>query len=560
MPKTSAGSRRAFVGWAVGAYLVTLGLMLVLSLRRTSGALVYAIDDPAIHLSIAQNLIHHGTWGVVPGEFQSASSSPLWTLAVAATSVVLPFAPALGPLLLNVVASIALLVLLASHQRVLQPSRHRPADAVAVVALVVVILFLPALTMLGMEHIAHTVLIVWAVVCFARRAVGDTGGRAWLPYLLVALATLTRFETLFVVAGLVAAELAIVLPGWRPAGREDVTLGSQVRRAAGIAVAAVAPFVGFVLVNLAMGQGALPNSVLAKGQGVSGLGEAFALDELHKRLTGDPLLAALAALTLALLLVGWRQGRRSTYGLVVLLVATVAHVALAQIGWYERYQAYLITLAVFVLLDVAAELVPAQRRAPTPHTPLVAGLLLSALLLSGTKIDLARQVPLAVADTYGQRYQAARFLERFYEGRPIATSELGYISLLHEGPITDVLGLGDFEVLEERRRTGQRPSAAYWEQLARDRGFEVAVVYPATMLYDVPESWILAGSWKLDREVVTAWDPELDFYATSPEALAPLQAQLEAFASELPPGVTTTINELAPLRAEALAAEESPPD
>ncbi|MCB1261052.1 MAG: hypothetical protein KDB33_11805, partial [Acidimicrobiales bacterium] len=560
VPKTSAGSRRAFVGWAVGAYLVTLGLLLVLALRRSSGTLVYAIDDPAIHLSIAQNLIHHGTWGVVPGEFQSASSSPLWTLAVAATSVLLPFAPELGPLLLNVVASIVLLMLLGAHQRVLQPSRHRPADAVAVVALVVVILFLPALTMLGMEHIAHTAMIVWAVVCFGRRAAGETAGRRWLPYLLVALATLTRFETLFVVAGLVAAELAIVLPGWRPAGRDGVTLGGQVRRAAGIAAAAIVPFVGFVALNVAMGQGLLPNSVLSKGPAVSGLADTFSPEELQHRLADDPLLAALAALTLALLLVGWRQGRRSTYGLVVLFVATVAHVLLAQVGWYERYQAYLITLAVFVLLDVAAEIVPAERRAPTPHTPLVAGLVLSALLLSGTKINLARQVPLAVADTYGQRYQAARFLERFYDGAPIATSELGYISLLHDGPVTDVLGLGDYAVLEERRRNGQEPSPAYWAQLADERGFDVVVVYPGTMLYQVPDAWILAGSWKLDRDTVTAWDPELDFYATSPEALAPLQAQLEAFAPELPPGVTTSINELAPLRAEALAAEAAAGD
>ncbi|MEZ5209413.1 MAG: hypothetical protein R2690_21120 [Acidimicrobiales bacterium] len=268
----------------------------------------------------------------------------------------------------------------------------------------------------------------------------------------------------------------------------------------------------------------------------------------------------MAALTLALLLVGWRQGRRSTYGLVVLFVATVAHVLLAQVGWYERYQAYLITLAVFVLLDVAAEIVPAERRAPTPHTPLVAGLVLSALLLSGTKINLARQVPLAVADTYGQRYQAARFLERFYDGAPIATSELGYISLLHDGPVTDVLGLGDYAVLEERRRNGQEPSPAYWAQLADERGFDVVVVYPGTMLYQVPDAWILAGSWKLDRDTVTAWDPELDFYATSPEALAPLQAQLAAFAPELPPGITTSINELAPLRAEALAAEAAAGD
>ncbi|MEZ5209415.1 MAG: hypothetical protein R2690_21130 [Acidimicrobiales bacterium] len=80
----------------MGAYLVTLGLLLVLALRRSSGTSVYAIDDPAIHLSIARTRSTTAS-GVVPGEFQSASSSPLWTLAVAATSVLLPSAPELGP-------------------------------------------------------------------------------------------------------------------------------------------------------------------------------------------------------------------------------------------------------------------------------------------------------------------------------------------------------------------------------------------------------------------------------------------------------------------------------
>ena len=60
----------------------------------------------------------------------------------------------------------------AQTRSVLRPSRHRPLDAVAVVILVVVILFLPALTVLGMEHTLHMTLVLGTVILFHKRALG----------------------------------------------------------------------------------------------------------------------------------------------------------------------------------------------------------------------------------------------------------------------------------------------------------------------------------------------------------------------------------------------------
>src|SRR5437773_11285307 len=71
--------QRRFLIWGVSGTLTTFVVVLAVSLVRTHGHLAYAIDDGGIHLSIARNLGLHGTWGVVPHQFQSASSSPLWT-------------------------------------------------------------------------------------------------------------------------------------------------------------------------------------------------------------------------------------------------------------------------------------------------------------------------------------------------------------------------------------------------------------------------------------------------------------------------------------------------
>src|SRR4030095_12715183 len=81
---------REFERWGIGAYLVAVGVLVAGILVRLGGTLVYTLDDAALHLSIAQKLVAHGTWGVVPGSFESASSSPLWTLLVAAGMVVTP--------------------------------------------------------------------------------------------------------------------------------------------------------------------------------------------------------------------------------------------------------------------------------------------------------------------------------------------------------------------------------------------------------------------------------------------------------------------------------------
>ena len=69
---------------AIGLYLGLVGILLWVSLARTGGTFVYAQDDPYIHLALARTLADHGVWGIRPTEFTSASSSPLWTLLLAA--------------------------------------------------------------------------------------------------------------------------------------------------------------------------------------------------------------------------------------------------------------------------------------------------------------------------------------------------------------------------------------------------------------------------------------------------------------------------------------------
>jgi hypothetical protein len=256
---------------------------------------------------------------------------------------------------------------------------------------------------------------------------------------------------------------------------------------------------------------------------------------------------------IVLAIVGWRsRARWATLGITVALAAG-AHVALAQVGWYDRYQIYLIGLAVLALLWAGRDL-PAAVRAQRPH--LVPLLVLVLLLTTTTKISLTVEAPRGVADTYEQRYTAARFLERYYDGEPVGTGELGYISLFHEGPITDFYGLGDHEVLVGRREI-RDPEArkVFWADLVERRGVRVAAIYPTNLLFEVPSSWILVGTWTLPREPFTAYDSNFQFWATVPEEVEPLTTHLREFQDEMPDPDQLEINDLAGYRAAVQMSE-----
>ncbi len=551
-------TRTGFFPWATGMYLVATAVLLALGLRRTHGTFVYVIDDPAIHLSVAQNLVHHATWGVTPHHFQSASSSPVWTLLLALSIGILPFARDYLPLALNLLAGLWLLRVVDRSQAFLRPSARRPLHVLATFVIVTFVLYLPGLAMTGMEHTLHSALVLSAVILFHQQFTGRLSRwPRWLPYVLIAVATLTRFETAMLAVGIGVAALAQCIPRWAP----DVPAPSWRSRfptVVGIGAASGVPVLLFAGFNTAMGQGLLPNSVLDKSQftGVDFV-QPFGFQNITARFAQDPLIPVLAFVALGYLALCRAGQNRNVFPAVVMVVATTLHMTFANVGWFERYQIYLIVLGVYtavaILTEVTADL-PAMR-VKTIRSGIAVITCLAVVLAPYKWADL-HFTPLAIDDTYRQRYQAARFLEQYYKGQSVATGELGYISLYHQGPITDLLGLGDYEVLRHRQ-TGHYQKEDF-AQLARERRFKVVAAYPTTFGPHIPDNWIAVGTWAIKGRTFTAYTPEFWFFATTPEEVRPLQAHLRDYARKLPAGVTSSLNSLAEYRADVLAGRARP--
>jgi hypothetical protein len=524
----------AFVRLGAFVYLGGVAVVVLAIVAHLGGRLIYVLDDPAIHLSVAEHLVRDGTWGVSAGSFESASSSPLWTLLVApgvlAGSVVRDWIP----LVLNVAAGVGVIVLLGRNQTVIRPSRGRPLDVAVTVLLVIVVLFLPGLAVVGMEHTLHMALVLAAVVLVHRRSLGQTDRLpSWAPLALVALGTTVRFETAFVALGLAVAVVAAE-------GRAGL------RRAAALLAASAVPIAALGILNRAMGGGWLPNSILAKGQGPGGnQRDGLGPVDIAHRLTQDPILAGLFAVAVVYLVLRWGREAPSRLPAITLVVATAAHVVLADVGWYERYQAYLIAIGVYALLRMLAEVPTDVRR-----RALISVLVLAAAF-GVTKINLMADAPRAADDMYRHHYQAARFLDRYYDDAAVATDQLGYISLLHDGPLTDLGGLGDYEVLE-----AGSAGPELWDDVTQQRGTRVVVIFDSS-IRNVPEDWVLAGQLELDGEARVSVTERLQFYATTGDEVEPLQDHLAEFEADLPARVELQLNEFAGLQVWQRAMEEA---
>jgi hypothetical protein len=522
--------------WAGAAVtLAVTAVFVVLSVALNDGRLAFAFDDAAIHFSLIDNLAFHGTWGVVPGEYVSASSSPGWDLLLVAPTRIAPWALGALALLVNVAAAIWIVWLLVREQTFLRV--RQPLAYVLLSVVVVVALLLPTFAMVGMEHTLHTALVLQALVLLRRLFEGRSHRRdtaAYLGFLL--LAGLFRFESVFLAVGAAVALLAVSSQRLASPGspsRRDAT------RLAGLSlVAASTPLIVYGIVNKAFGQSFLPVSISSKA----------ARDVRHRigpfrspagvidALTTDPLLLFLVLGVVVYLFVAWCGGPRRNVGVgLTFVVAAVLHAALSEMGQFDRYQTYLVAMGIFTGLLILGEVVPGRLR-----TGVTAFLVVAVIALASPKIGMAWDTTRATSNTYRQRYQMGLFLEKYYRDRPIATGELGYVSYFHDGPVTDLLALGDPEVLDEYQAHGEHLSSEFIERIVRERDVKAIAVYPDTVLFSVPPSWQFGGRWTLEEKKVTAFASDVDFWAPDQESLHELMRHLEEFKSELPSGVTYT--------------------
>jgi hypothetical protein len=516
------------VAVALGVYWAVTAALVRESIHLNDGHLVYPLDDAYIHMAIAKNAVLHGVWGVTPYQFTSATSSPLWTSLLGAVDAIAGVRHG-TPLLLNLLAGTA--VVLTGYT--LMSARQGPAWRV--LAALIVLIFvapLPTLTVIGMEHTAHTLVTIWLVFAAATLLAVEAPPSARRLGALAALAaagTALRYEGLFVAAAV--GLLFAATKRWRAA--------------MAVLAGAACPAIMYGAWSEAHGWFALPSSLLLKGRipelRVKSLVDFAVGAPAFRNLLDTPaaLMLVIGALAILLLLAtaapAWGKDH---YLLALLAGATFLHMQFATTSRFYRYEAYLVTLglAIFGALTSAGSGLVHLRRRGWDWRRRVIAIALAAVAgfpLASRAVNAVRNAPKASANIYRQQYQMGLFLDRFYQGRTVAVNDIGAVSYLADIRIFDVYGLASLEVASLKQRREYTASAL--AMLADRQRTDIAIVYPSWLsdFGGVPASWRHVGDWAV-RDNVILGGTAVSFYAVRAGAHEQLVDNLRRFAPDLP--------------------------
>jgi len=496
-------------------FLALFSVLLALILHLDQGHLSYSIDDPYIHLALAERLAR-GLYGLNLGEMEAPSSSILWPFLLIPGAGT-PWHPFL-PLAYNLVfGSLTALLMgrMARGWQWLQSGSFRVLTCWSIALLLVVGANLAGLAFLGMEHSLQVLL---AVIC-AFALVEAYHGRtipAWCIAAVI-IAPALRYE---------CCTLCVAMA---------IALFAQKRRGAAIAVLTVSLIVPaiFSLFLVRHGLPPLPNSVLVKGGAFTsskGVGS-----NLLSSITGNCLdylrkyhRWPMTVLVLPLFALLWRERanplHRAILGAVTL--AMLLHMVMGSYGWFYRYEVYVKILVILVILTATANL-----RGRAFAASVFACVAFSAL----PYIKAIIGVPLASRNIYQQQYQMHRF-EQSYRGN-FAVNDLGWVSY-QAPPSAYVLDLVGLASLESMRQQDKGP--AWLDSVTSRHAVGLVMVYPG-WVSEVPKDWTPLGRMSLSFPNVSGGEDDVYFYETpfgTPQERLELPAKLQTFAATLPPGVT----------------------
>jgi hypothetical protein len=498
----------------VALFLLLMALELGAILALNDGHLVYTLDDPYIHLALAEN-IARGQYGINLGEWSAPASSILWPFLLA------PFAhsqfAAWVPLIINLGATLVTLVLVAravDHRLAREPGFQGPLLASLLTTAFIPAANLIALAFTGMEHSLEVLLAVLIPLGIEREQ--ESGRPPWWLLCAIAVGPMVRYE-----------HLALGLPSLL-----YLTLRGH-RRAAFLAALPVAIVLGgFSYFLHSKGLPLLPSSILSKSATAASHGSLKSIyvtlkDNLLRR---EGALLGLICATLGVILIDRSQaaGRRWLAGCIA--AAGCIHLGFGAFGWFSRYEIYMWAASLVTLFVVFAGPIARYFTGRTWRWSSVV-LAIFSFVVSFRYILTTVWTPRASNNIYTQQYQMHRFAATFYRG-PVAVNDLGWVAYRNDNYVLDLWGLSSETARSERE---QSSGSGWLDVLMRQQDVKLAMIYD-DWLPEHPPTWRRLGELKLLRSRFTPASSEVAFYATDDSTFAEARKLLDRFRATLPPG------------------------
>jgi len=314
----------------------------------------------------------------------------------------------------------------------------------------------------------------------------------------------------------------------------------------------ITPLALFGLISLKQGWYFFPNSVLLKGrmpEYSSFSGFLNWLIEPWKLALKNPALILLLLCSLIILLSllhKYRTFWRSEIIMnIVFIAAVLMHVQFSKLGWFYRYEAYLMVLGIFVITISANKFrfktqIPVSKKERIKlksryvEICLFSFIIISALTVRGS--IAVTQIPKACKNIYEQQYQMGLFLKKYYAGESIAANDIGAINYLADIKCLDLWGLSSMEVAKAKRQGNF--DTQFIQNIARKNKVRIAVLYDNwfTKYGGLPSSWIKVAEWMIKDNIVCGGHT-VSFYALGASDKNQLLSNLKNFSPELPDDV-----------------------
>ncbi|MGB4220907.1 MAG: hypothetical protein WBJ50_06470 [Smithellaceae bacterium] len=476
-------------------------IVITTSILICDGHLVYSLDDPYIHLAVAENIIRGG-YGINLHEFSSPSSSILYPLMLSITELI--GLGALGPIVLNLLAALCVVFLTSRFfELYILPLdiKISVVNSVLLVSWGLVIIFITnsiALPMTGMEHIWHVLFVI--ITLHGIAGLLQNGTRWWF-YASIILMPLIRFEGLAF-----SCALIIIFFFIKPYRMAAISL---------IVLLTLILIHEFFMKTL--GLPILPSSVLMKSEIVTsalGYSDTFLIESVIRnfKYSLSQRAGLIITVTLGLIWISYlyaeRKTNRQQYKILVFSVtgAIIGHIFMGQYGWFFRYEVYILTMAIFTLLYLCREML--KKRWVSEKRLAHISILLCLLAVSAPYVYATVITPKACRGIFEQQFQMHRFVADFYQ-RPVAVNDIGLVSYMNDEYVLDLYGLGSEEV-RQLKSAGKFGKSEMSNMISKKK-IELVMIYD-TWFEEIPDNWRKIAVLKTQK--ITAASGEVSFYIT----------------------------------------------
>lgn len=507
-------------------FLLLFSIQLLISLYLNNWHFAYPLDDTYIHLAIAKNFGLHGVWGPTQFEFASASSSLLYTL-ILSSFFFLGIGNVYLPLIINI---IAVYFLIQASEKLLYSLTN--SEELKKLFLILVVLFMPslALTLTGMEHILQTIFVVYLTYYFLNNL--SSNNKSLIPLLIFSfLAVATRYESLFLISGL------CVILFMRKKFIQFVLL----------LVISFLPVIIFGSISLEKGAYFLPNSLMLKGNiptfSIESIFNIF--EEIFRKIIEAPhIFSSLVLLLFLILFTKPKSMKQDTFILsVILLIGWIFQLGLAKIGWFYRYEAYLLVLTIIVSIKLFDFALPRFNFTKQKSKETILSLLRNpkivfffSILIIPLSYRLTSSLyksALAPKNIYEQQVQMAQFVKA-NAFKTVVLNDIGTTCYDNDLKLIDIQGLGTNGILKLSKQSNYKDFEVF--EYAEHLKAELAITYDLKLMFDCSPRWKKIASWKIKNNVI-CWKDEVFIYVVDTTKMEELTDKIRKFSEILPKDV-----------------------